>query len=161
WYENHDADRVILAGGADAVSSARSLLTGHRDDGVPDLLGVVLDGSVRSMDRRSEQIVAAATDATHGSVLVVLAGTGSEATSTSAGPDGALVSAVEEAVPGESPAVAATVPGGIFLDQRALTDARVSGQVAVDALLGVTGSDGREMMADAFQGFAVSFARYC
>jgi len=161
WYENHDDDRVILASGADAVSSARSLLTGHRDDGVPDLLGVVLDGSVRSMDRRSEQIVAAADDATHGSVLVVLAGTGAEASPTSADPDGALVSAVEDAVPGESPAVAATVPGGIFLDQRALTDARVSGQVAVDALLGVTGSDGREMMADAFQGFAVSFARYC
>lgn len=161
WYENHDADRVILAGGADAVSSARSLLTGHRDDGVPDLLGVVLDGSVRSMDRRSEQIVAAAEDATHGSVLVVLAGTGTDASPTSADPDGALVAAVEDAVPGESPAVAATVPGGIFLDQRALTDARVSGQVAVDALLGVTGSDGREMMADAFQGFAVSFARYC
>jgi hypothetical protein len=143
------------------VSSARSLLTGHRDDGVPDLLGVVLDGSVRSMDRRSEQIVAAAEDATHGSVLVVLAGTGTDASPTSADPDDALVAAVEDAVPGDTPAVMATVPGGIFLDQRALTEARVSGQVAVDALLGVTSSDGREMMADAFQGFAVSFARYC
>jgi hypothetical protein len=161
WYENHDADRVILAGGPEAVSSARSLLADHRDDGVPDLLGVVLDGSVRSMDRRSEQIAATADDATHGSALVVLAGTGTEASPTSADPDGAIVSAVEGAVPGEAPAVAATVPGGIFLDQRALTEAQVSGQVAVDALLGVTGSDGREMMADAFQGFAVSFARYC
>ena len=161
WYENHDTDRVILAGGAEAVSSARSLLAATRDDGVPDLLGVVLDGSIRSMDRRSEQIVAAAEITTHGSVLVVLAGTGTDASPTSADPDGALAAAVEDAVPGESPAVAATVPGGIFLDQRALTDARVSGQVAVDSLLGVTGSDGQEMMADAFQGFAVSFARYC
>jgi Type I phosphodiesterase / nucleotide pyrophosphatase len=161
WYENHDADRVILARGADAVSSVRSLLADHRDDGAPDLLGVVLDGSVRSMDRRSEQIVATADDATHGSVLVVLAGTGDGASSRSADPDDALVSAVEDAVPGEAPAVAATVPGGFFLDQRALTEAQVSGQVAVDALLAMTGSDGREMMADAFQGFAVSFARYC
>lgn len=161
WYENHDTDRVILAGGAEAVSSARSLLADNTDDGAPDLLGVVLDGSIGSMDRRSEQIVAAAEDATAGSVLVVLAGTGPEASSTSADPDGALVSAVEDAVPGAAPAVAATVPGGIFLDQRVLTEAGVSGQVAVDALLGVTSSDGREMMADAFQGFAVSFARYC
>jgi hypothetical protein len=161
WYENHDADRVIMAGGADSVSSARSLLSDLREDGVPDLLGVVLDGSVRSMDRRSEKIVAAAEDVSRGSELVVLAGTGAEASSTSADPDDPLVSAIEDAVPGEAPAVAATVPGGIFLDRRALTEAQVSGQVAVDALLGVTGSDGREMMADAFQGFAVSFARYC
>ncbi|MGH2673274.1 MAG: hypothetical protein ACRDHC_09885, partial [Actinomycetota bacterium] len=160
WYENHDTDRVILAGGAEAVSSARSLLAANRDDGVPDLLGVVLDGSIRSMDRRSEQIVAAAEGAARGSVLVVVAGTG-PASSTSALPDGALVSAVEEAVPGEAPAVASMVPGGVFLDQRVLTGARVSGQVAVDALFGVTSSNGQEMMADAFQGFAVSFARYC
>ena len=161
WYENHDTDRVILAGGTKAVSSARSLLADNRDDGAPDLLGIVLDGSIRSMDRRSEQIVAAARDVTHGSVLAVLAGTGAEASATSANPDGALVSAVEDAVPGEAPAVAATVPGGIFLDQETLTEARVSGQVAVDALIGVTSPDGREMMADAFQGFAVSFERYC
>ena len=161
WYENHDTDRVILAGGAQAVSSARSLLAEHREDGAPDLLGIVLDGSIRSMDRRSEQIVAAARDATQRSVLVVLAGTGAEASSTSADPDDALVTAIEDAVPGEAPAVVAAVPGGIFLDQRVLTQARVSGQVAVDALLGVTSPDGREMMADAFQGFAVSFARYC
>lgn len=161
WYENHDTDRVILAAGAEAVSSARSLLSDHRDDGVPDLLGVVLDGSIRSMDRRSEQIAAAAGDVTDGSVLIVIAGTGADSSSTSAEPDRALVSAIEDAVPGEAPVVAATVPGGIFLDQQALTEAGVSGQVAVDALLGVTGLDGREMMADAFQGFAISFARYC
>lgn len=161
WYENHDTDRVILESGAEAVSSATSLLAGNRDDGVPDLLGVVLDGSIRSMDRRSAQIVAAAESATPGSVLVVLAGTGPEASATSAQPDDDLVAAVEDAVPGEASAVAAAVPGGIFLDQRVLTEARVTGQVAVDALLGVTSSDGREMMADAFQGFAVSFARYC
>jgi hypothetical protein len=161
WYENHDTDRVILASGAEAVSSARSLLAGTRDDDVADLLGVVLDGSIRSMDRRSAQIVAAAESATHGSVLVALAGTGPDASSASVHPDGDLVAAVEDAVPGEAPAVAATVPGGIFLDRRVLTEARVTGQVAVDALLSVTSSDGREMMADAFQGFAVSFARYC
>jgi hypothetical protein len=96
-----------------------------------------------------------------GSVLVVVAGTGSSERRANAVPDTDLVRAVEDAVPGEAPAVAATVPGGIFLDQRVLTAAELTGQVAVDALLGVTDQSGREMMADAFQGFAVSFARYC
>jgi hypothetical protein len=64
-------------------------------------------------------------------------------------------------VPGSRPAVAGVVPGGVFLDRDTLRATEVTGQVAVDALLGVTGADGRAIMADAFQGFAVSFARYC
>ena len=131
-----------------------------RDD-VPDVLGVVLDGAVDRLDRRTERIVDAARTATNGSVLVVVAGTGSSERRPNAVPDADLVRAVEDAVPGDDPAVAATVPGGMFLDQRVLTAAAVTGQVAVEALLGVTDADGREMMADAFQGFAVSFARYC
>jgi hypothetical protein len=31
----------------------------------------------------------------------------------------------------------------------------------VDAVLSATGPGGERMLADAFQGFAVSFARYC
>jgi hypothetical protein len=68
---------------------------------------------------------------------------------------------VEEAVPGDTPAVAATVPGGLFLDQAVLRDEQVTGQVAVDAMLSAAGPDRERMLADAFQGFAVSFARYC
>jgi hypothetical protein len=68
---------------------------------------------------------------------------------------------VEDAVPGSRSVVAAAVAGGLFLDQEVLTQAGVTGQVAVDAMLDVTTAQGREMMADAFQGFAVSFARYC
>jgi hypothetical protein len=94
-------------------------------------------------------------------VLVAVAGTGTWEASMLAVPDAELVAAVEDAVPGSSPAVAATVPGGLFLDRETLRSAEVTGQVAVDALLGVTGPDGRAIMADAFQGFAVSFARYC
>ena len=37
----------------------------------------------------------------------------------------------------------------------------MTGQVAVDAMLAATRPDGERMLADAFQGFAVSFARYC
>jgi hypothetical protein len=94
-------------------------------------------------------------------VLTVVAGSGTSERRRTARPDDAPVRAIEDAVPGSRPAIAGVVPGGVFLDQPALTAAKVTGQVAVDALLGVTTPDGRAMMADAFQGFAVSFARYC
>jgi hypothetical protein len=113
------------------------------------------------MDRWTREIVTEAERATSGSTLVVVAGTGSSETDRLAVPDMGLVDAVEEAVPGDAPAVAATVPGGLFLDQSVLRDEQVTGQVAVDALLTATGPDGERMLADAFQGFAVSFARYC
>jgi hypothetical protein len=160
-YEDADEDEVTIARGAGAVDAARTFLAGvATDDGVSDLLGVVRDGGVRAMARRTEAILAAATSATGGSFLVVVAGTGATA-GDDAVPDDGLVAAVEAAVPGPDPAVAATLPGGIFLDRATLEGAAVTGQVAVDALLGVTSPGGREMMTDAFQGFAVSFARYC
>jgi type I phosphodiesterase/nucleotide pyrophosphatase len=162
WYPDEDAVDVATNDRAAEVDAVRSRLdASFGADDVTDVIGVALQGSVRTLDRKTRQIVTAARNATGGSVLVVVAGTGARQRGSDALADGAIVSAVEDAVPGEAPAVAATVPGGIFLDQQALTDARVSGQVVVDALLDVTRPDGREMMADAFQGFAVSFARYC
>jgi hypothetical protein len=62
---------------------------------------------------------------------------------------------------GAAPAVAATVPGGIFLDQDALRRAKVTGQVAVEAMRSAEDPSGERLLVDAFQGFAVSFARYC
>jgi hypothetical protein len=162
WYQEHDADDVVVARGNDAVGAARSMLAdGLGADAVPDVLGVVLSGGPPRLDHRTREIVLAARGATGGSVLVVVAGTGTWERSRLAVSDTVLVDAVEAAVPGDAPAVAATVAGGIFLDRDALTAAEVTGQVAVDALLGVTAPGGRAMMADAFQGFAVSFARYC
>jgi hypothetical protein len=137
------------------------LTTGYGADDVPDILGVVLDGRVRSMDRWTREIVTEAERATSGSTLVVVAGTGSREADQLAVPDEGLIAAVEDAVPGDAPAVAATVAGGLFLDQAVLREEQVTGQVAVDALLAATGPDGERMLADAFQGFAVSFARYC
>jgi hypothetical protein len=68
---------------------------------------------------------------------------------------------VEGFVEGDAPIVAEAVPGGLFLDQATLAGEQISGDAAVQALLRVTTPDGQRMMADAFQGFAVSFARYC
>ena len=64
-------------------------------------------------------------------------------------------------MPGDAEAVAAVVPGGLFLNQDVLREARVTGQVAVEAMRSAECGNGETMLADAFQGFAVSFARYC
>lgn len=159
WYGEHDEDTVTVT--SDAVSAVRSVLAGRGDAAGPDVLGVVLDGPPARLDRQTERIVSAARRAYGGSVLVVVAGTGTREADPAAAVDSVLVDAVEAAVPGSHPAVAAVVPGGLFLDRDALISAGVTGQVAAQALLDVTSPDGRGMMADAFQGFAVSFARYC
>jgi hypothetical protein len=159
WYGEPDDDDVTVT--PDAVGAVRSLLSTRGGGAGPDILGVVLGGTPKRLDRQTERIVRAARRAYDGSVLVVMAGTGSQERDPAAASDTDLVDAVEGAVPGSEPAVAAVVPGGIFLDREALTAEGVTGQVAVQALLGVTDDDGREIMADAFQGFAVSFARYC
>jgi hypothetical protein len=162
WYPDQDPVDVVIGDG-EAVPLAVDvhLGTGYGADEVTDVLGVVMDGGIRRLDGWTERIVRAAERATSGSVLVVVAGTGTWERARMALPETPLVDAVEDAVPGSRSVVAAAVAGGFFLDQEVLTQAGVTGQVAVDALLDVTTPQDREMMADAFQGFAVSFARYC
>jgi len=152
---------VIGDAAAAPLAVQAHLDTGYGADDVPDVLGVVLDGPVDRMDASTRRIVHEAQRSTSGSTLVVVAGTGSREQDRLAVPDRELVDAVEDAVPGDAGAVEATVPGGVFLDQTVLRDEQVTGQVAVDAMLSVTAPDGERMLADAFQGFAVSFARYC
>ena len=161
WYPGEDPVDTVIGDSATAPLSVEvHLTTGYGADDDPDVIGIVLDGRVRSIDRWTREIVAEAERATSGT-LVVVAGTGSSEAHRLAVPDRGLVDAVEEAVPGEMPAVSATVPGGLFLDQAVLREQQVTGQVAVDALLSASGPSGERMLADAFQGFAVSFARYC
>ena len=162
WYPGEDPIDAVIGDSATAPLSVQVHLTsGYGADDVPDVLGVVLDGRIRAMDRWTREIVTEAERATSDSTLVVVAGTGSEEAERLAVPDRGLVDAVEDAVPGGAPAVAATVAGGFFLDQAVLREEQVTGQIAVDALLSATAPDGERMLADAFQGFAVSFARYC
>jgi hypothetical protein len=162
WYPDEDPVDVVIGDAEAAPLAVRvHLSTGYGADEVPDVLGVVLDGPIDRMDAETRRIVSEAQRATSGSTLVAVAGTGSWEGSTLATPDTTLVDAVEDAVPGDANAVDATVPGGVFLDQGVLRDEQVTGAVAVDAMLSATGPDGERMLADAFQGFAVSFARYC
>lgn len=162
WYPGEDPVDSVIGDSATAPLSVQlHLTTGYGADDIPDVIGVVLDGRVRSMDRWTREIVTEAQRATSESTVVVVAGTGSAEASRLAVPDDELVAAVEDAVPGSEPAIATTVPGGLFLDQAVLRREQVTGQVAVDAMLSATEPDGERMLSDAFQGFAVSFARYC
>ena len=163
WYPGHDRDRVLIGTGRAAVDATRELLaSGFGRDDVTDILGVVLDGSLTSMDQHLRQIVELARAAAPGSVLVVVAGIGPTA---GPGPSAAglrdLMTQVEDQVPGDRPVIAQAVTGGFFLDQTTLTAGGITGQAVVDATLDATSPDGETMTADAFQGFAVSFARYC
>ena len=162
WYAKQDpVDTVVGDAAAAPLAVEVHLSTGYGADDVPDVLGVVLDGGIRRMDRITRRIVTEAQAVTDGATLVVVAGTGTWEPSRTAVPASSAVDAVEEAIPGEAPAVEAVVAGGLFLDQEVLRAQQVTGQVAVDALLAAEDPDGGRMMADAFQGFAVSFARYC
>ena len=91
----------------------------------------------------------------------MVAGTGSRVDEAAAISDAGLLSSVDDAVPGDARSVEGVVPGGLFLDQEVLRHERVTGLVAVDAMRSATAAGGRTMLTDAFQGFAVSFARYC
>ncbi len=163
WYLDHDRDDVAVPDPgvpADPVEAARGVLArGYGADPVPDVLGVVLDGRSPVADRQLSAIVGLARRAAPGSLMVVVTATGS--TSAAGGGLNELIRHVEDSVPGDAPVVAGVAAGGLFLDQHVLAEQHVSGQAVVDALLSATSPDGRSVVLDAFQGFAVSFARYC
>lgn len=162
WYPGGDPVDMVIGESARApIAVEHRLATGYGADEVPDVLAVVLEGNVRSLDRWTSRIVAGAERATTNGTLVVVAGTGSREEDPTAIGDEDLVAAVEDAIPGDARSVEAAVPGGLFLDQDALRREGVTGLVAVEAMRSATGAEGRPILADAFQGFAVSFGRYC
>jgi hypothetical protein len=162
WYPEHDRDAITVSSGAGSVEAASGILAqGFGRDEVPDILGVVLAG--QGADAGIRQIVDLAHRASGGSLLVVVAGTGTydvhPGAADIAGSN--VVRQVEDLVEGEAPIVQQAVAGGLFLDQATLAAEQISGDAAVQALLRVTAPGGQPLMADEFQGFAVSFARYC
>jgi hypothetical protein len=162
WYPGQDPVDIVFGDPAAAALAVEvHLESGYGADAVPDLLGVVLRGGIQRLDRSTREIVRSAERATDSSVLVVIAGTGTGERHRLAIPDATIVDAVEDAVPGTRRVVEATAAGGVYLDQAVLTETAVTGRVAADAMLDLTGSNGETIMVDAFQGFAVSFSRYC
>jgi len=164
WYQSRDDDTVALATGAAAQQHAVASMLSHGfgADATPDIIGVVMQGPVADLDRELRAVVVMTQKATHGHALVVVAGTGtwSGATRpTMTGPD--LLHAVDQLTGLSTPPAQAAVPGGVFLDEAALIEEHVTGQVVQKAFLDLRDTNGAPVMSDAFQAFAVSFSRYC
>lgn len=159
WYPRHDQDLIAKAvGPSESARQAAELLgRGFGRDRVPDLLAIVMQGRPAELDRALGRIIVDARRAAGGSVLFVIAGTGSAAAGDSV--DGKAVTASVEATIG--PVVMASMPGGLFLDQPALAAEGMTGVAVRDALLGAEDTEGRALVVDAFQAYAVGFGRYC
>ncbi|MEA2579654.1 MAG: hypothetical protein QOE83_546 [Actinomycetota bacterium] len=163
WYRIGRDKDLVKIGGNPTADVRTALATGLGSDATPDILGVVLQGTPKEMDRSSAAIERLAAQAAGGpaSLITVTAGTGEQGASGSSGADIAAV--VDRAVGAR--VVAATEPGGLFLDPAVQAQAHISGQDVVNALLPPAatsaGSPSHIAFADVFQGFAVSFRRYC
>ena len=156
WYVGGDEDEVVIAPKNQIGPAVEMLSDGFGDDDVTDLMTVVMEGRIGQLDRGLKAIVSAAEKAADGSVALAVTATGS---AVDGGVDGAsFVALVDEAV-GEAVTEAA-VPGGFFLDQRALINAGVSEDLVVDELERLGGRD-EDFFGDVFPAIAVSFARYC
>ncbi|MEX0983967.1 MAG: hypothetical protein WD096_02840, partial [Actinomycetota bacterium] len=159
WYLEHDRDLVARAPSpSEAARLAATLLErGFGGDGVPDVLAVVMQGDVAAMDAALRRLIVEAGRASGGSVVFVVAGTGSWAVGGSV--DGTSVGDRVEEIAG--PVVEAVVPGGIYVDLPGLLSVGASREIVRGALAGARDPQGSPLIVDAFHSYAVSLARYC
>lgn len=159
WYVDGDRDDLTIEPRPDRQSEAvaRLLAEGYGQDDVPDLLAVVMRGSVNAMDRSLRRVVAAAETASEGRVLVVVSATGPVE------PDGIRASTIEHEVERRlgTNVIEAIAAGGFFVDQEVLASTGRSDDSVVRALRSLRGPDGEPLLADVFPQVAVTFARYC
>jgi hypothetical protein len=169
WFPGGDRDSVVLLDRAASVrhqvEAARDLLTEKdlgRDD-VTDLVGIVLSGPTAELDRALGELVRLANRVSQGSAAVVVTATGaSDAGQAAAAMDAdALRQRLERSIPASQPLIEALVPGGLYLDQGALTRLKLSDDVVLSELLALRSLSGERLMADAFPAIAIAFGRYC
>ena len=161
WYlDGVDRDDVVeIVRPTAAARAARRLMSDGTlgEDDVPDVLGVVLEGSIREVDRATAEVVAVV-DAYVPTSTVVIAGTGAVR-----GPRGVDASeiALEVEASVAAPVVDAPASDGLFLDRTVLVERSLTTQRVADALRAVGGPGGPSLFADVYPSFAVAFARYC
>ena len=174
WYgSSSDTDEVVIIDRRDQVTPAVRMLSrasvereragrmggnGFGADDVPDLMSIVMDGDIARLDRNLKRIVAAAEGASDGSVALVVTGTGSQPPTDEIVIGTEIASDLDDAI-GEQVTEAA-VPGGLFLDQSALTELGLSEDVVINELERLRGPEG-VLFEDVFPAIAVTFSRYC
>ena len=158
WYVGADDDDLRIVPGDPLPAVDRLLADGYGADAAPDVLGVVLGGPLETMDRRTGAIVDAVMARVPDAAVVVTA-TGRLRAPTHALP-GATVARRLDASVGAN-VVSAVGSDGMFLDPQVVIDRRISSDQVATALRGLTGTDGRPLVLDAYPSFSVAFARYC
>ncbi len=156
WYGGRDDDTVLRDARPPAAEVAHLLDAGFGADRVPDLLGVVLGGSLPRVVARTRAVITEVAGRVPRATFVVTA-TGSLRGGRTPVRASSLASATKDAIP----AVGATGSAGLFLDERAASAGGISTQEVVDAMKELTTPDGAPAYADAFPSFAVRFGRYC
>jgi hypothetical protein len=157
WYVEGDRDSVVLAPRDRVRATTAMLAQGFGDNSVPDLLTVVMEGDIAALDRDLERVAAAANRAARGSVSMAVTATGAMEPDAQISGD-EISRNIDEAV--GLPVVEAAVPGGLFLDQRTLSENELSDDALIDELERMQGPDGR-VFDDVFPSIAISFARFC
>ena len=158
WWETGDVADVTLAWHDPGSAVDTMLADGYGADATPDVLAVVVGGPASAFAHALRTIVPTVRAAVPATTVVVTATGARSPEGTLSGAD--VAQHVDANVRSSSPIVEAAVPGGLFLDQDVLAADGLSSGAVVGPMLGMT-DRGRKVFADAFPGFAVSFARYC
>ncbi len=167
WYIGGDKDLEMLlpakASLKDQVEAATDLLGSARfgQDDAPDLLGVALRGPRDEMDAAIRRLVSTSQKAAPGSLTVVVTATGEQPATTGSLDASKLGELLEGAIEGRRALIDALIPGGVFVDQGALADLKVSSEVVLKELLHLRAASGGRVFADAFPSIAVTFGKYC
>jgi hypothetical protein len=165
WYEfrgSREDDDVIIEPDPQhqPVAAAALLASGYGVDAIPDLLAIGAEGPVRKLDQSLGEIISAAKRASGGSFLIAVTSTGSMGSERSGGFTVAELEREVTVTVGHD-VIEATAPGGVFLDQDAMTQSGLSDDRVVAALRSVKTAAGESLFADVFPAIAVTFGRYC
>jgi hypothetical protein len=158
WHVDVDRDRFLKTERGNEPFDGPALIEdGFGGDDVPDLAVVVVESGIERLNWTVRSLGIQARDVSDASTLFVFTATGA------AGDDGAMpASEIAGAIPGDDMGslVEATVPGGFFLDQKALAERKVGEDEVLRALTEVQ-AYGKPLFADVFPAIAVAFGRYC
>ena len=169
WYPDGDHDAVAIldrnASVDKQVDAARALLSEEnfgRDD-ITDLAGVVLSGRQRELDAGLSRLMERAKEVSRRSVTFVITATGQSDSNASSSVVHADVFRgwLERAITAPEAVIEAVVPGGLYLEQRALARLKLSDDVVLRELLRMRAGDGDRLMSDAFPAIAIALGRYC
>ncbi|HVF54458.1 MAG TPA: hypothetical protein VNC78_12755 [Actinomycetota bacterium] len=169
WYLEGDKDITVSLAGKGAERRAPRILQrvmerGFGRDTTPDLLVVIVEGELSDVERAVDEIYASGERVTGGEVAIVVTATPSES-ETEGVSVGEMLRGLDGTGPGDAPPirdmVAASVPGGLFLDRDRMASAGLATKDVVAAVRELRSPAGTPLFADVFPQIAVAFGEYC